>query len=186
MKLNMTPRATLLASCLALLAIAPNPMRAQESMRGQEKVELPAGEGKALVGVVCAQCHTLKPLFVYSGDDRQWEILVHEMVAFGAQVSPRERDTMMTYLKKSFSSQRHGTGATTIAMPPGKGLQVLQSSCVGCHGMPLIANKRADSAEWRAILRRHTEQERVKLSAEQVQVLLAYLEGNFGIAKQAK
>ncbi len=176
----MKPRAILLASCLALPVMSPGPMRAQE------QAALPEGEGKALVGVVCAQCHSIKPLFVYSGDDRQWEVVVHEMVAFGAQVSPRERDTIMSYLKKSFSSQRHGSGAGAAPMPAGKGLEVLQASCVSCHGMPLIANKRADSAEWQAILRRHTAQERVKLSAEQLQLLLAYLEANFGSGKQSK
>lgn len=169
-----------LASCLALMMMSLTPMRAQE------QAALPEGEGKALVGVVCAQCHTIKPLFVYSGDDRQWEILVHEMVAFGAQVSPRERDTMMSYLKKSFSSQRHGSGVGAAPMPAGKGLEVLQSSCVSCHGMPLIANKRADAAEWQAILRRHTAQERVKLSAEQLQSVLAYLGASFGPGKQPR
>jgi len=182
----MKPSATLLASCLALLLMAPRPGRAQEPMRAAEKVELPDGEGKTLVGVVCSQCHNIQPLFVYSGDDRQWEILVHEMVAFGAQVSPRERDTIMAYLKKSFSSQRHGSGVGATPMPPGKGLEVLQSSCVSCHGMPLIANKRADSAQWQAILRRHTAEERVKLSAGQLQLLLAYLEENFGPGKPAR
>lgn len=176
----MKPNATVLVSCLTLLLLSRGPTRAQE------QIALPEGEGKALVSVICSQCHGIRPLFVYNGDDRKWEILVHEMIAFGAQVSPSERDTILAYLTTSFSSQRTAEAPNTARLPAGTGREVLQASCASCHGVALIAGKRADLAGWEAILSRHTAEERVKLSAEEAKVLLAYLVANFGPANETR
>ena len=162
-----------LAVCLALLLSFPLPAGAQELPA------LPDGEGKALVAMVCSQCHGIRPLFVYNGDDRKWEILVHEMVAFGAQVTPQERDTMMKYLKATFSTAGAAAGRDAGQLPPGKGQGVLQASCGGCHGLPVITRKRAGRAGWEGILRRHMTEERVTLAPEHAEALLAYLAANF-------
>jgi hypothetical protein len=122
---------------------------------------------------------------VYNGDDQKWEILVHEMVAFGAQVTPQERDTMMKYLKATFSTGRAAAERGAGQLPSGKGQGVLQASCGGCHGMPVITRKRAGRAGWEEILRRHRTEERVNLSSENVETLLAYLAANFGPATDA-
>jgi mono/diheme cytochrome c family protein len=172
---HLQPQTFRFSFALALLLLAASQAPAQE------EAALPEGEGKALVGMICSQCHGLKPLFVYRGDDHRWEILVHEMVAFGAQVSPQERDTILAYLKASFSTDRGaGAGGESTLLPPGQGKELVQASCASCHGVPLIARKRADRAEWNAILRRHTGEGRVNLSAEQAETLLGYLTTNFG------
>jgi mono/diheme cytochrome c family protein len=176
----MAPNSTLVMVGVLLLALVlPRSARAQERTSA-----LPDGDGKPLVEAVCAQCHSLTPLFVYRGDDRQWEIVVHEMVAFGAQVSPQERDTIMAYLKSVFSTQR-AAARTTEQLPPGEGRDMIRSSCASCHGVPLIAQKRADAAEWEVLLRRHLNERRVTLSPEQTKTLLGYLVANFGRAKPA-
>ena len=168
-----------LVACLALLLSRSWPAGAQDPPA------LPDGEGKALVAMVCTQCHGIRPLFVYNGDDQKWEILVHEMVAFGAQVTPQERDAMMKYLKATFSTGRAAAERNAGQLPSGKGLGVLQASCGGCHGLPVITRKRAVRAGWDEILRRHTTEERVKLSPEDAEALLAYLAANFGPATGA-
>lgn len=175
MKANV-PR---LVACLALVLSLAWPAGAQEPPA------LPDGEGKALVAMVCSQCHGIRPLYVYNGDDQKWEILVHEMVAFGAQVTPQERDTMMKYLKATFSTGRAAAARDAGQLPSGKGQGVLQASCGGCHGLPVITRKRAGRAGWEEILRRHTTEERVNLSPEDAQTLLAYLAANFGPATGA-
>ena len=172
----MKPNVPGLAACLALFLLFASPARAQEPPA------LPDGEGKALVATVCSQCHGIRPLFVYNGDDQKWEILVHEMVAFGAQVTPQERDTMMKYLKGTFSTGRAAAERDAGQLPSGKGQGVLQASCGGCHGLPVITRKRAGRAGWEEILRRHRTEERVNLSSENVEALLAYLAANFGPA----
>jgi cytochrome c5 len=151
----------------------------------QDPPALPDGEGKALVALVCTQCHGIKPLFVYNGDDQKWEILVHEMVAFGAQVTPQERDAVMKYLKATFSTGRAAAERNAGQLPSGKGQGVLQASCGGCHGLPVITRKRAVRAGWDEILRRHMIEERVKLSPEDAEALLAYLAAAFGPATGA-
>ncbi len=175
----MKPNGPGLTACLALFLSFAWPAGAQEPPA------LPDGEGKALVAMVCSQCHGIRPLFVYNGDDQKWEILVHEMVAFGAQVTPQERDTMMKYLKATFSTGRAAAERDARQLPSGKGQGVLQASCGGCHGLPVITRKRAGRAGWEEILRRHTTEERVKLSQEQAEALLAYLAANFGPATGA-
>jgi mono/diheme cytochrome c family protein len=144
----------------------------------QEQEALPPGDGKALVSAACTPCHGLKALFVFKGDDRKWEILVHEMVAFGAPVTPAERDTILKYLQATFSTDRSTSSTAGSSLPAGKGQEIVQTSCVACHGTSLIARKRAERAEWESILKRHTSEERVKLSSEQLELLLSYLSTN--------
>lgn len=144
-------------------------------LTAQTSAALPDGNGKALVAAVCSQCHDLTPLFVFSGDDRRWEIVVHDMIAFGAQVSPQERDVILTYLKTSFSSQR-----PSRLLPPGKGQEVLSVSCTGCHGLPFVGRTRATRTEWDAILRRHSSEGRVKLNGPNRETLVAYLSEHLG------
>jgi mono/diheme cytochrome c family protein len=167
-----------LAACLALFLSFAWPAGAQEPPA------LPEGEGRTLVAMVCSQCHGIKPLFVYNGNDQKWEILVHEMVAFGAQITPQERDTVMKYLKATFSTER-AAGRDAGQLPSGEGRGVLQASCGGCHGLPVITRKRAGRAGWEEILRRHRTEERVTLSPEHAEALLAYLTVNFGRATGA-
>ncbi len=168
-----------LAACLAPLLSFALPAGAQE------RPTLPDGEGKALVAMVCSQCHGIRPLFLYNGDDQKWEILVHEMVAFGAQVTPQERDTVMKYLKATFSTGRAAAGSGAGQLPSGEGQGVLQASCGGCHGLPVITRKRANRAGWEEILRRHRTEDRVNLSPERAETLLSYLAANFGPATGA-
>jgi mono/diheme cytochrome c family protein len=170
----MKTNAPRLAACLALLLMFSLPAGAQDAPA------LPEGEGKELVGAVCSQCHGLRALFVYNGDDQKWEMLVHEMVAFGAQVTPQERDTIMKYLKATFSTERTAAGPDSAQLPSGKGQEVLQASCGRCHGLSLITRKRADRTGWEEILRRHTSEERVKLSSDELEALLQYLAANLG------
>jgi len=146
----------------------------------QEPSPLPDGKGKELVAQVCSQCHGLQPLFFHRGDHRKWEMVVHEMVAFGAQVTPQERDEILDYLKTTFAAEPPESTRITSQLPEGNGREILQSSCVSCHGTAVITRKRADRAEWERILRRHTAEARVTIPAAQVDVLVNYLSTNFG------
>ena len=172
----MKSNATVLAFAATLLLCVAGAARAQED------ATLPEGEGKALVGAVCSQCHNLGSLFFLKADDRKWEILVHDMVSFGAQLSPDERDVIMRYLKASFSSDagRAADGATSL--PTGKGREVVEASCGACHGLSVVARKRAARPAWEAILRRHTTEKRVELSSADTDSVLAYLAASFAVA----
>jgi competence protein ComEA len=85
-----------IATCLALAAIC---MFAADE---KDASLLPDGEGKALVGRVCIDCHG-------SGNFRrarltrdQWEESVADMVDRGAKASDEEVNTIVAYLEKNF------------------------------------------------------------------------------------
>ena len=158
---------------LLLLPLLAGPAAAQE------RVPLPDGNGKVLVEEACSQCHDLDATFLYNGDDRKWEALVHDMVAFGARLTPAERDTVLEYLRASFSTDRVQGDRTAAPLPTAKGRDVMQASCIGCHGPTLIARKRLDRAGWETVVRRHATDNRVKVSPEEVDALLTYLAANF-------
>jgi competence protein ComEA len=89
-----------LSLLLALCAFAGDP---------QDAARLPDGEGKALVGKVCIDCHE-------SGNFRrarltadEWADSVADMVDRGAKASPAEVDTIVGYLAKNF-----GRGAQVL------------------------------------------------------------------------
>jgi competence protein ComEA len=86
----------LLAAFLTLLAIGA--FAADE----KDAALLPDGDGKALVGKVCIDCHS-------SGNFRrarltadEWTDSVADMVDRGAKASPAEIDTIVAYLAKNF------------------------------------------------------------------------------------
>ena len=85
-----------LATCLALAAVCL--FAADE----KDASLLPDGEGKALVGRVCIDCHG-------SGNFRrarltrdQWEESVADMVDRGAKATDEEVNTIVAYLEKNF------------------------------------------------------------------------------------
>jgi competence protein ComEA len=85
-----------LSTCLALAAICV--FAADE----KDASLLPDGEGKALVGRVCIDCHG-------SGNFRrarltrdQWEESVADMVDRGAKATDEEVNTIVAYLEKNF------------------------------------------------------------------------------------
>jgi competence protein ComEA len=85
-----------LAIFLALVAICAFAADEKDAAR------LPEGEGKALVGKVCIDCHG-------SGNFRrarltpdEWSDSVADMVDRGAKASSAEMDTIVAYLSKNF------------------------------------------------------------------------------------
>ncbi len=149
------------------------------SARAQETVPLPEGDGRARVEEACSQCHDLETTFLYNGDDEKWQVLVDDMVSFGAELTPQERDQVLAYLRMAFSTDRVSGDRTTTPLPTAKGRGVMNASCASCHGPTLVARKRVDRSEWEKVLQRHTGDKRVTLSPEQRDELLKYLSANF-------
>src|SRR5438128_172955 len=94
--------ASLLAGvALSLIAAAP--------IHAQAPGALPPGEGRDLVAVVCSQCHGLNTIMQIrdgsAGWKRQkteWDGIVANMVTRGAQATPEERQTIVSYLAAQF------------------------------------------------------------------------------------
>ncbi len=68
----------------------------------QNRTQLPAGDGKAIVERACVGCHTLKVVTSKRATPEQWSNLVDQMVSRGADVDDDEVETLVTYLSKNF------------------------------------------------------------------------------------
>jgi competence protein ComEA len=115
-----------IATCLALAAIC---MFAADE---KDASLLPDGEGKALVGRVCIDCHG-------SGNFRrarltrdQWEESVADMVDRGAKASDEEVNTIVAYLEKNFGkgAKVQMNSAPLVEMKVVLGLSVPESQAI--------------------------------------------------------
>ena len=83
--------------CLAAPLLAGGP-----PLYAQTAPALPQGDGRDLVAVVCSQCHGLAPLTAVRDGPAGWKRHVYNMVIRGAQLSPRDVDTVLQYLNTNF------------------------------------------------------------------------------------
>ena len=93
-------RLSVLGALAALSLAATTPADAQTAMT------LPQGDGRNLGAVACSQCHTLNTILVGREGAAGWKRHVYNMVLRGAQLSPREADTVIQYLAANFGPAR--------------------------------------------------------------------------------
>lgn len=91
---------------LAILFVG-SPAWAAESpapRRFNPNIELPEGEGKALVLRACTQCHELAGLAGYKGywNRAKWKEMVVGMVKHGSPLVPAEQELVTDYLTQHF------------------------------------------------------------------------------------
>ena len=117
--------------------------------------DLPPGPGAAIVGVACAQCHSVRVVTQLRQGRRAWRDEVYYNILRGAQVSPDDIDTVVTYLETNF-----GPGAPLpnygppVTLPEGSGKQLVSGVCTLCHGVDTTVAARRSSAQWQAIVAR--------------------------------
>jgi mono/diheme cytochrome c family protein len=63
---------------------------------------LPAGTGKELVEARCVACHDLGRVVASKRQKTEWDGIVANMVGRGAQATPEERGTIVSYLAAQF------------------------------------------------------------------------------------
>jgi cytochrome c5 len=78
---------------------AAQPGAAQEKTAA---VSLPSGPGKELVESRCTACHDLERIATAKRTKNDWELIVNNMVARGATVTPDEARTILSYLVAQF------------------------------------------------------------------------------------
>jgi mono/diheme cytochrome c family protein len=104
MKRTSLQRAAGLLVVAAFLALPPS-MSSQES--NTQEVELPEGEGKAILLRACTSCHDLGGLKLFKGyyTEELWRELVVDMVRVGAQVKEDEVRILSKYLAQHFGPE---------------------------------------------------------------------------------
>ena len=65
--------------------------------------QLPNGDGREVVRMVCAGCHDLSPITGSDGFSKEdWEIVVKSMINMGARIKPEDIPLITTYLAQAF------------------------------------------------------------------------------------
>src|SRR5262249_13023540 len=171
-----------LVGVLALVLGAATPLRAQTASA------LPPGEGRDLVATACSQCHTLNVIMAGRDGPVGWKKHVYNMVLRGAQLTPREADTVIPYLNPHFRpgapdpliqylSASFGPGApaaTAAALPSGPGKELVETRCAVCHNLERVTVVKRQKRDWETVVANMYE--RLGMSApDEVQAISAYL-----------
>jgi cytochrome c5 len=167
-------RALTLAATLAALLLAAAPLHAQTA------ASLPQGEGRDLVATACSQCHTLSVIMAGRDGPIGWKRHVYNMVLRGAQLTPREADTVISYLTTNFgpvAPAAPAAGAT--ALPSGAGKELVENRCVMCHSLERVTVVKRQKRDWERVVANMYE--RWGMSApDEVNAISAYLVAQFG------
>jgi cytochrome c5 len=159
--------AGLFAVCVAAPALA------------QTAPALPAGEGRDIVAVACTQCHTLTPLVGMRDGPVGWKRHVHNMVLRGAQLTPRDVDTVLQYLNTNFGPGQSLPPAKPITLAAGAGKELVETRCMLCHDLERVTAAKRQRREWPGVVANMFD--RFGLSApDEVSAISSYLAANYG------
>ena len=139
---------------------------------------LPQGEGRELVATACSQCHTLAVIVAGRDGPVGWKRHVYNMVLRGAQLTPREAQTVIDYLIANF-----GPAGAPIApsapLPSAPGKDLVETRCAVCHSLERVTIVKRDKREWENIVASMYDRWGVNAPAE-VQAINGYLAAQFG------
>ena len=167
-----------LAGATAIFALgAATPLHAQTA------TSLPQGEGRELVATACSQCHTLSVIMAGRDGPVGWKRHVYNMVLRGAQLTPREADTVISYLITNFGpvapTAPAAPAANVTALPGGAGKELVESRCVVCHSLERVTVVKRQKRDWERVVANMYE--RWGMSApDEVNAISAYLVAQFG------
>jgi mono/diheme cytochrome c family protein len=163
-------RAMLLGALATLFVAAGSPVHAQTP-------SLPQGEGRDVIATACSQCHALNVLMAGRDGPVGWKKHVYNMVLRGAQLTPREADTVIQYLTTNFGPGAPDTGAFTLPSGPGK--ELVETRCAVCHTLERVTIVKREKRDWETIVANMYE--RWGQSApDEVKAISAYLVAQFG------
>jgi cytochrome c5 len=106
-----------------------------------------------------------------------WKNHVHNMVLRGAQLTPREADTVIQYLVTNFGPG--APAATAVALPSGPGKELVETRCAVCHTLERVTIVKRQKADWDHIVANMYERWGVS-APEEAQTIAGYLAAQFG------
>ena len=167
-------RRFLVSGCLAtLVLVAGSPLHAQTPPAQ------PQGDGRDLVALACTQCHSLAPLMAVRDGPTGWKRHVHNMVLRGAQLTPREAETVIQYLITHFGPGQPLAAARPITLPGGAGKELVETRCAVCHDLERVTIVKRQKRDWETIV--GNMYERWGTSApDEVRTITSYLVTQFG------
>ena len=158
---------------LAALCLLAAPARAQNA------AALPQGDGRDIVAVACTQCHTLAPLTAMRDGPNGWKRHVYNMVIRGAQLPPKDLDTVLNYLNTNFGPGQNLPPAKPVSLPNGPGKQLVETRCTLCHDLERVTIVKRSKSEWDGVVPAMFE--RFGLAApDEAREITAYLTAHYG------
>ena len=98
-----------------------------------QDIPFPEGAGKPLVQGACQICHSFSKVKVVNFDREDWDVLVHDMVAWGAPLKKEDIPVVVDYLATNFMDDKSRHGVTV----PGKvDAQITEWDIPTPHGLP--------------------------------------------------
>ena len=177
---GMSGRGALIRAGCALTfvgAVATLVLGAAAPLHAQTASALPPGEGRDLVATACSQCHSLNVIMAGRDGPVGWKKHVYNMVLRGAQLTPREADTVIQYLITNFGPG--APAATAAALPSGPGKELVETRCAVCHNLERVTVVKRQKRDWETVVANMYE--RSGMSApDEVQAISAYLVAQFG------
>lgn len=135
-----------------LLLVAAAACAAAAPVRAQNAPALPAGEGRDIVAVACTQCHALTPLVGMRDGPNGWKRHVYNMVLRGAQLTPRDVDTVLTYLNTNFGPGQSLPPAKPVTLPAGAGKDLVETRCTLCHDLERVTAAKRGKRDWPGVV----------------------------------
>ena len=161
---------------LVALMLAATPVAAQTPPQGL----LPQGEGRDLVAVACSQCHALNVIASVREGASGWTRHVHNMVLRGAQLSPRETDTVIKYLSNNLGPGAGPMGSPIqITLPNGDGKDLVEARCSSCHSLERVTIVKRPGREWAGVVTNMVGRG-AAATPDEAKAMIAYLTAKFG------
>ena len=164
-------RRILLPTAFMALILSAAPLHAQTPGA------LPQGDGRDLAATACSQCHSLNVLMAGRDGPVGWKNHVHNMVLRGAQLTPREADTVLAYLVANFGPGAPAPGSVTL--PAGAGKELVETRCAVCHSLERVTGIRRQKSDWDHIVANMYDRWGVS-APDEAQAITGYLAAQFG------
>src|SRR5262249_49463486 len=169
-RLNTARLAAVLIACIALLTHIGTG-RAQEN-------KLPPGEGSDIVTERCLSCHGPEPIIQQRLPRDKWLGEVEKMIRWGGEVPAESKDKLVDYLAKNFAYHPIIPPKMPGSLPGDEGKDVVDQSCLSCHGGEPISQQRLSRAQWTAEVDKMIRWG-AEVTADQKTRLIDYLAKNF-------
>jgi cytochrome c5 len=149
-------------------------------LHAQTAASLPQGEGRELMATACSQCHTLSVIMAGRDGPVGWKKHVYNMVLRGAQLTPHEADTVISYLITNFGPAAPAApDVSTTALPGGAGKDLVENRCVVCHSLERVTAVKRKTSDWERVVANMYERWGVS-APDEVKTISAYLVAQFG------
>jgi len=170
---------TFAAFGIAALALATAVPAGAQGAPGGAARTLPPGDGRDMLATACSQCHALNVIMSMREGPAGWRRHVYNMVMRGAQLTPREADTVIAYLATNFGPGAPSATTAAPTLPAGPGKDLVEARCTACHDLERVAVVKRQKADWPALVANMVGRGAVA-SPEEAQVITSYLAAHFG------